>query len=49
MTVSTPTERDLPRTGFILFRNSYTEEDAKDIAAAMRKVTLHYAEKASRT
>ena len=43
------TERDLPRTGFILFRNSYTEEDAKDIAAAMRKVALHYAEKASRT
>jgi len=43
------TERDLPRTGFILFRNSYTEQDAKDIAAAMRKVALHYAEKANRT
>ena len=36
-------ERELPKTGFILFRNSYTEQDAKDIAAAMRKVALHYA------
>ena len=40
-------ERELPKTGFILFRNSYTEEDAKDIAAAMRKVALHYAGRAS--
>ncbi|MDE0077736.1 MAG: DegT/DnrJ/EryC1/StrS family aminotransferase [Caldilineaceae bacterium] len=41
------TERELPKTGFILFRNSYTEQDAKDIAAAMRKVALHYAEQAA--
>ena len=41
-------ERDLPKTGFILFRNSYTEQDAKDIAAAMRKVALHYAERAAK-
>ncbi len=41
------TERVLPRTGFILFRNSFTEQDAKDIAAAMRKVALHYSESAS--
>ena len=40
-------ERDLPKTGFILFRNSYTEQDAKDIAAAMRKVALYYAERAA--
>ena len=40
-------ERDLPKTGFILFRNSYTEQDAKDIAAAMRKVALHFAERAA--
>ena len=40
-------ERELPKTGFILFRNSYTEQDAKDIAAAMRKVALHYAEQAA--
>ena len=36
-------ERWLPRTGWIYFRNSYAEEDARDIAAAMRKVALHYA------
>ena len=42
------TERELPKTGFILFRNSYTEKDAKDIAAAMRKVALHYAEQAAK-
>ena len=41
------TERELPKTGFILFRNSYTEQDAKDIAAAMRKVALHFAEQAA--
>lgn len=36
-------EAGLPKTGYILFRNSYTEEDAHDIAAAMRKVALHFA------
>ena len=36
-------ERLLPHTGFILFRNSYTEQDALDIAAAMRKVARQYA------
>ncbi|MDE0140080.1 MAG: DegT/DnrJ/EryC1/StrS family aminotransferase [Caldilineaceae bacterium] len=41
------TERELPKTGFILFRNSYSEQDAKDIAAAMRKVALHYAKQAA--
>jgi perosamine synthetase len=36
-------ERELPKTGSILFRNSYSDQDARDIAAAMRKVALHYA------
>ena len=36
-------ESELPKTGFILFRNSYTDEDAHDIAAAMRKVSSYYA------
>ncbi len=35
-------ERELPKTGFILFRNSYTEQDATDIATAIRKVATHY-------
>ena len=35
-------ERVLPTTGTVLFRNTYTEEDAHDIATAMRKVALHY-------
>ena len=30
-------------TGSILFRNSYTEEDARDIAGAMKKVSDYYA------
>ena len=38
-------EQYLPTTGTILFRNTYTEEDANDIATAMRKVALHYAGK----
>ena len=36
-------EQYLPTTGTVLFRNTYTEEDANDIATAMRKVALHYA------
>jgi dTDP-4-amino-4,6-dideoxygalactose transaminase len=36
-------ERLLPQTGFILFRNSYTEQDAVDIGAAMGKVARQYA------
>jgi dTDP-4-amino-4,6-dideoxygalactose transaminase len=36
-------ERDLPMTGSIYFRNSYTEQDARDIAAAMKKVSDYYA------
>ncbi len=36
-------ERELPMTGSILFRNSYTEEDTRDIAAAMKKVSDYYA------
>ena len=32
-------EQELPKTGFILFRNSLTDEDAHDIGAAMRKVS----------
>ncbi len=36
-------ESELPKTGFILFRNSYTEDDARDIAAAMKKVSDYYA------
>ena len=36
-------ERELPMTGSILFRNSYTEEDARDIAGAMKKVSDYYA------
>ena len=38
-------EQYLPTTGTVLFRNTYTEEDANDIATAMRKVALHYAGK----
>ena len=38
-------EQHLPTTGTVLFRNTYTEEDANDIATAMRKVALHYAGK----
>ena len=36
-------ESELPKTGFILLRNSYTDDDAHDIAAAMRKVSSYYA------
>ena len=36
-------ERYLSTTGTVLFRNTYTEEDANDIATAMRKVAIHYA------
>ena len=36
-------EQHLPTTGTVLFRNTYTEEDANDIGTAMRKVALHYA------
>ena len=36
-------ERELPNSGSILFRNSYTEDDARDIAAAMKKVSDYYA------
>ena len=35
-------DRVLPNTGTILFRNTYTEEDGRDIARALRKVALHY-------
>lgn len=35
-------EQYLPTTGTVLFRNTYTEDDATDIAKAMRKVSLHY-------
>ena len=38
-------EQYLPTTGTVLFRNTYTEEDANDIATAMRKVALHYTAK----
>lgn len=37
-------ERELPKTGSILFRNSFTEKDAEDIGNAMRKVAMYYAE-----
>ena len=36
-------ERELPKTGFILFRSTFSDQDARDIAAAVRKVALHYA------
>ena len=36
-------EHDLPNSGSILFRNSYSEKDARDIAAAMKKVSDYYA------
>ena len=36
-------ERELPKTGFVLFRSTFSEQDVRDIAAAMRKVALHYA------
>ena len=35
-------ERELPRTNIILFSSTYSEEDARDIAGAIRKVALHY-------
>ena len=35
-------ERELPLTGSIYFRNSYTENDAHDIANAMKKVSDYY-------
>ena len=38
-------EADLPNTGNILFRNSYTEQDARDVATALEKVATHYASK----
>lgn len=36
-------ERVLPTTGRITLRNTYTEDDAQDIAAAMKKVALSFA------
>jgi hypothetical protein len=39
-------EAELPTTGRVLFRNSYTEQDARDIGAAMEKVARHYAARA---
>ena len=36
-------EEELPKTMSIGGNSSYTEEDARDIATAMRKVALHYA------
>jgi perosamine synthetase len=39
-------EAELPTTGRILFRNSFTEQDARDIGAAMEKVARHYAARA---
>jgi dTDP-4-amino-4,6-dideoxygalactose transaminase len=35
-------ERELPKTNFILFSSGYSEDDARDIAGAIRKVALHY-------
>ena len=37
-------ERELPKTNGIIFRG-YTEEEARDIAGAIRKVALHYLDK----
>jgi dTDP-4-amino-4,6-dideoxygalactose transaminase len=36
-------ERELPRTGCLMSRSTDTEEDARDIGTAIRKVALHYA------
>ena len=40
-------ERELPKTVTLLFRSGYTEDDARDIAGAIRKVALHYASRES--
>ena len=37
-------ERELPKTNGIIFRG-YTEDEARDIAGAIRKVALHYSSK----
>ena len=36
-------ERELSKVGWVQFRSTFTEEDVRDIANAMRKVALHYA------
>ena len=36
-------ERELPKTARISFRNSYTDDDAHDVATAIRKVADHFA------
>ena len=36
-------DRELPKVGWVSFRSGFTEEDVRDIGAAMRKVALHYA------
>jgi len=40
-------ESELPKTGIILFRNSNSEQEAHDIAAAMRKVSDYYVSRRS--
>jgi len=35
-------ERELPKTGFILFRSTFSDRDVADIATAFRKVALYY-------
>jgi dTDP-4-amino-4,6-dideoxygalactose transaminase len=36
-------EREMPRTGALMCRSTDTEEDARDIGTAIRKVALYYA------
>ena len=36
-------DRELPKVGWITFRSGFTEEEVRDIGAALRKVALHYA------
>lgn len=35
-------EHELPKTGFILFRSTFTDDDVNDLATAIRKVALYY-------
>lgn len=36
-------ERELPKVGWINFKSGFSEDEVRDIGAAMRKVALHYA------
>ena len=38
-------EKELPNTGSILLRNSYTESEVMDIANAMKKVSNYFSSK----